>query len=45
MDQDVFQNWVKIKKTMEEQNKTDNEFYKRACIIVRTGHDPKSKRN
>jgi hypothetical protein len=45
MDQDVFQNWVKIKKSMEQQNKTNNPFYKRACIIVRTGNDPNKINN
>jgi hypothetical protein len=45
MDTNEFNNWAKIKKSMEESGKTDNEFYKRACIIVKTGHDPKSKRD
>jgi hypothetical protein len=45
MDTNEFNNWVKIKKSMEESGKTDNEFYKRACIIVKTGHDSKSKRD
>lgn len=45
MDQDTFLNWKRIKYLMEQQNKTNNEFYQRACIIVKTGRDPHVHKN
>lgn len=43
MDDNVYKNWIKVKKMMEDQNKTDNPFYIRACIIAKTGKDPNEK--
>jgi hypothetical protein len=43
MDHHTINNWVKIKKTMEESGNIDNMFYKRACEIVKTGRDPMEK--
>jgi hypothetical protein len=40
MDSHTYDNWVLIKKKMEESGNTSNHFYKRACEIVRTGKDP-----
>jgi len=40
MDQDTYDNWVKIKKTFEESGNTDNWYYKRACAIVKGQRDP-----
>ena len=40
MDEHTRQNWVKIKATLEAAGKTDCQFYKRACAILRTGVDP-----
>ncbi len=37
MDQQTFDNWVKIKKTLEESGKTNNHFYLRACHIIKSG--------
>ena len=33
-------NWLKIKAHLEEQNCTDNFFYKRACAIADDKPDP-----
>ena len=33
-------NWAKIKKALEEADKTDCYFYKRAVAIVEGGDDP-----
>jgi hypothetical protein len=35
-----YDNWVKIKKTLESSNNTNNFFYKRSCEIVQTKKDP-----
>ena len=43
MDQNTYNNWVRIKETFESSGNTDNMFYKRACAIVKTGKDPLSK--
>jgi hypothetical protein len=43
MDQDTFNNWKKIKSIMEERGTTENQFYKRAVVIVKTGKDPLAK--
>lgn len=40
MDQDTYNNWVKIKNKFEESGNTENHFYKRACEIIRTKKDP-----
>lgn len=40
MDNNSFENWVKIKNHMEKEGKTDNFFYKRACAIVSGKPDP-----
>ena len=43
MDQDTYNNWLKIKSVMEESGNTNNQFYKRACEIVITRKDPMNK--
>ena len=40
MDDATYNNWVLIKRLMETQGKTDSFFYKRACQIVVSRHDP-----
>jgi len=40
MHPDTYQNWVKVKNSLEESGKTDNMFYERACAIVKTKQDP-----
>lgn len=40
MDEHTRQNWQKIKDALEASGKTDCQFYKRACAILRTGIDP-----
>ena len=40
MHPEEFNNWVKVKNVLEESGKTDNMFYKRACIILQTKQDP-----
>jgi hypothetical protein len=40
MDQHTYDNWVKIKETFEKSGNTNNQFYKRACAIIKTGVDP-----
>jgi hypothetical protein len=35
MDDQTYQNWVKIKQVFEESGNTNNMFYKRACHIVK----------
>jgi hypothetical protein len=43
MDQHTYNNWVKIKETFEQSGNTDNMFYKRAVVIVKTKRDPLAK--
>ena len=43
MDTRTYENWKKIKEVMEENNNTDNMFYKRAVEIMKTGKDPLAK--
>ncbi len=43
MDQHTYDNWVRIKETFEKSGNTDNMFYKRACVIIKTGKDPLEK--
>ena len=40
MDSHTLNNWVKIKETFEKSGNTENQFYKRACAIIKTGKDP-----
>ncbi len=40
MDQHTYDNWVRIKETFEKSGNTDNMFYKRVCVIIKTGKDP-----
>jgi len=40
MDSHTLNNWVKIKETFEKSGNTDNQYYKRACAIIKTGKDP-----
>ena len=34
------ENWVKVKEALEEANKTDCYFYRRAVAIAEGGNDP-----
>ena len=43
MDQHTYDNWVKIKETFEKSGNTENQFYKRACEIIKTRKDPLEK--
>lgn len=43
MDQHTYNNWVRIKESMEASGSTNNMFYKRACEIIRSGRDPMDK--
>lgn len=43
MDDYTYNNWVKIKKVMEESGNTENQFYCRACEIIKTRQDPIEK--
>ena len=40
MHPDTYANWVKIKEVFEQNGKTDNFFYTRACAIVKGEPDP-----
>ena len=40
MDDVTKENWKKIKKHLEETNKTDTHFYKRAVAICKGDDDP-----
>ena len=40
MHPDEFSNWQKIKEYLEEHEKTDSLFYKRAVAIVAGSKDP-----
>ena len=40
MDKVERENWIKVKKALEEADKTDNQFYRRAVIIANGGEDP-----
>ena len=40
MDKETYENWVRIKETLEAAGKTDSFFYKRALYIVQNRHDP-----
>jgi hypothetical protein len=43
MDQNTYNNWVKIKETFEKSGNTNNMFYTRAVEIVKTRRDPLAK--
>jgi hypothetical protein len=43
MDDHTYNNWVKIKQVMEESGNTSNQFYYRACEIMKTRKDPLDK--
>ena len=43
MDQHTYNNWVRIKETMEASGNTNNMFYTRACEIMKTRKDPLEK--
>jgi hypothetical protein len=43
MDQHTYNNWVRIKETMEASGNTKNMFYIRACEIIKTKRDPMEK--
>ena len=40
MDKRELDNWLRVKKSLEEAGKTDCWFYRRACKILATGKDP-----
>ena len=40
MDEQTLENWEKVKKALEEANKTDTYFYKRAVAICAGKPDP-----
>ena len=40
MNEDERANWEKVKEALEEADKTDCYFYKRAVIICNGGEDP-----
>lgn len=42
MDSKQVEKWRKVKEALEKEGKTDNPFYKRAVVILRTGADPGS---
>jgi len=33
-------NWLKVMQALQAAGKIDSMFYRRAVIIVKTGHDP-----
>jgi hypothetical protein len=43
MDQHTYDNWVRIKQTMETSGNIKNMFYTRACEIVKSRTDPMEK--
>ena len=43
MDQHIYDNWIKIKKTFEKSGNTNNMFYRRACEIIKSKKDPLAK--
>lgn len=40
MDDNTFNNWVKIRDAMKSQGMTETKFYDRACICSETREDP-----
>jgi hypothetical protein len=43
MDRHTYDNWKKVKEVMESSGNTNNNFYRRACEIMRSGNDPLAK--
>jgi hypothetical protein len=43
MNQETYNNWLKIKSVMEASGNTNNQFYIRACEIAITRKDPMNK--
>tara|TARA_B100001063_G_scaffold77599_3_gene72072 strand:+ start:4776 stop:4913 length:138 start_codon:yes stop_codon:yes gene_type:complete len=43
MDPEALANWQKIKEHMEKTGSTNNDFYRRACLIVAGSNDPGPK--
>lgn len=40
MDNNTYQNWLKVKEGLEKSGNTNNDYYKRSCVIVNTKKDP-----
>jgi len=40
MDAETLENWRKIKAALEAAEKTDNDYYRRAVVILRGQKDP-----
>jgi len=40
MNTHVYDNWKRIKEAMEASGNIKNDFYRRACVIIKTGVDP-----
>ena len=40
MDKTSYENWVRVKESLEESGSTDNFYYRRACAIVGGLPDP-----
>jgi len=40
MDENTYNNWLRVKEALEKSGKTDSFFYKRACQIVVSRKDP-----
>tara|TARA_B100000519_G_scaffold194637_1_gene198683 strand:+ start:266 stop:400 length:135 start_codon:yes stop_codon:yes gene_type:complete len=40
VDKREYENWIKVKKALEDAGKTDSFFYKRALYIVQNRRDP-----
>lgn len=40
MDKQTLENWQKVKTALEQANKTDSFYYKRACAITSGNSDP-----
>ena len=40
MDKTSYENWVRVKESLESSGNTDNFYYRRVCAIVSGGSDP-----
>ena len=40
MDENTYNNWLRVKEALEKSGKTDSFFYKRACQIAVFRRDP-----
>lgn len=40
MDDRTRENWAKVKEALEKAGRTDNPYYARAYIVLKTGCDP-----